>query len=98
MATTTEHQEPASERITLPVDGMTCAACQANVQRALNAAPGVQRAAVNLMTNEASVTYDPQIATPESLVRAVEASGYISRIPSPSDELREADEAREREH
>ena len=66
MATTTERDDTAGERITLPVGGMTCAACQASVQRALNAAPGVHRAAVNLMTNEASVVYDPRIASPES--------------------------------
>ena len=46
-------------RITLPVEGMTCAACQANVQRALTATPGVTKAAVNLMTHEATVHYDP---------------------------------------
>ena len=47
---------PASEaagllpsQITLPVEGMTCAACQAHVQRALRSAPGVTEASVNLM-------------------------------------------------
>ena len=98
MATTTERDDTAGERITLPVGGMTCAACQASVQRALNAAPGVHRAAVNLMTNEASVVYDPRIASPESLVRAVEASGYVSHVPSPDVAPQEADEAREKEY
>ena len=43
MSTTTHQHEPI--RITLPVEGMTCAACQANVQRALTATPGVAKAA-----------------------------------------------------
>ena len=49
---------PMSKTISIGVTGMTCAACQARVQRALTKAPGVERASVNLMTNDASVTYD----------------------------------------
>ena len=33
MATATEREDTGRERITLPVEGMTCAACQASVQR-----------------------------------------------------------------
>ena len=51
--------QPPRPKITLPVEGMTCAACQANVQRALTAAPGVTKAAVNLMMHEATVEFDP---------------------------------------
>ena len=47
--------------ISLPVTGMTCAACQARVQRALAKEPGVTSASVNLMTNSASVAYDPAV-------------------------------------
>ena len=93
--------EPRDLKITLPVEGMTCAACQANVQRALTAAPGVTRAAVNLMTHEATVHYDPAAATPETLVAAINDTGYVSRVPagdapaSASDDAREQDQARE---
>ena len=76
------------EKITLPVEGMTCAACQANVQRALNATPGVERAAVNLMTHEATVSYDPALASPQALVDAVNATGYVSRLPDAGDRRR----------
>jgi P-type Cu+ transporter len=61
---------------------MTCAACQANVQRALSRTPGVKQAAVNLMTREAAILYDPTVATPQSLVDAVNATGYESSLPS----------------
>ena len=73
------------ETVTLPVEGMTCAACQANVQRALRAAPGVTRAAVNLMLHEATVDYDPSQTTPEKLVGAVNATGYVARLPQDAD-------------
>jgi Cu+-exporting ATPase len=87
-----------SERIILPIEGMTCAACQANVQRALTRTPGVARATVNLMTHEAAVEYDPAVATPQSLVDAINATGYQSRLPVPAVDKTAEDEAREREH
>ncbi|HVS61377.1 MAG TPA: heavy metal-associated domain-containing protein [Gemmatimonadaceae bacterium] len=47
------------DSISFPVTGMTCAACQARVQRALAAEPGVIDASVNLVTKSAAVRYDP---------------------------------------
>ena len=73
---------PQDLRITLPVEGMTCAACQATVQKALTRAPGVTKAAVNLMTNEATVHYDPAATDPDRLVAAINDTGYVSKLPS----------------
>src|SRR5262245_1966961 len=84
--------------ITIPVEGMTCAACQANVQRALGRAPGVERAAVNLMTHDAMVVYDPVLASPQSLVDAVNATGYQSHLPAAESQPIAEDEAREHAH
>ena len=75
---------PSGLKVTLPVEGMTCAACQANVQRALTAAPGVSKAAVNLMMHEATVHYDPAATSPEQLVAAINDTGYVSRCPPPA--------------
>ena len=84
------------ETITIPVEGMTCAACQASVQRALGKTPGVQRAAVNLMTHDAQIVYDPQVATPQSIVDAVNKTGYQSRLPDSTADITAAQEERER--
>jgi len=65
----------------IPVTGMTCAACQANVQRALQREAGVTEAAVNLMTAIATVTYDPQQVTPMGLVGVIRAAGYGATLP-----------------
>jgi len=82
-------------QVTLPVDGMTCAACQARVQRALRATPGVTDATVNLMMHSATIAYDPRVLSPEALVSTINKSGYQSRLPEPeADEVAE-DEARE---
>ena len=62
---------------------MTCAACQANVQRALTAAPGVQKAAVNLMLHEAAVVFDPAVTSPAALVDAINQTGYSSTLAAP---------------
>jgi Cu+-exporting ATPase len=86
---------PEPVRITLPVEGMTCAACQANVQRALTAAPGVEKAAVNLMTHEATVHYDPASTNPEQLVAAINDTGYVSHLPAAGASAAADDDARE---
>jgi P-type Cu+ transporter len=67
--------------VTIPVLGMSCAACQSHVERALRQTPGVGGADVNLMTHTARVLFDPILATPEKLVEAVKNSGYESSLP-----------------
>src|SRR4051812_31654688 len=78
-------------RIAIPVSGMHCAACSARVQKALLATPGVQDAAVNLMMNDATVTFDPAVASPAELVDAIQATGYGAALPTqPSADVDEA--------
>ncbi len=84
-----------TERITLPIEGMSCAACQATVQGALRATPGVTQAVVNLMTHDATVVYQPSLVTPAGLVAAVNQTGYGSHLPAPVSDAT-ADQARER--
>ena len=55
------------------VTGMSCAACQARVEKAVSAVPGVTACAVSLLTNSMGVEGD---ASPEAIVRAVENAGY----------------------
>jgi Cu+-exporting ATPase len=79
MATATKPREQSS--ISFPVTGMTCAACQARVQRALARHPGVTDASVNLMTNTAAVDYDPALVGPSDLVEVVKSTGYGADLP-----------------
>ena len=92
---TTKSERPAAEQITLPVEGMTCAACQANVQRALTNTPGVTKAAVNLMMHEATVTFDPAVLNAEQLVAAINDTGYQSHLPAPEADQSAEDDARD---
>jgi Cu+-exporting ATPase len=85
----------SAERIALNVSGMTCAACQGRVQRALEKTPGVLQASVNLLTGDASVTYDPALASPDSVAEAVRATGYGADVPEPSRSAAEEQAARD---
>lgn len=95
MHTEATTRRPTTERITLPVEGMTCASCQATVQRALGATPGVSQAAVNLMTHEATVTYDPSVLGPGQLVAAINDTGYQSHLPIAGDGATSDEDERE---
>jgi P-type Cu+ transporter len=84
------------ESVTITVEGMTCAACQAHVQRALEHTPGVEKAAVNLMTGQAMVAFDPQAVAPDALVEAIRETGYGAELPPAGRTAFEEQEERER--
>ena len=70
---------PMLRKVTIPVQGMTCAACQSRVQRALQAEPGVVDASVHLMLKQAVVTYDSAVTSEASLVEAINRTGYKAK-------------------
>lgn len=55
------------------VEGMTCASCQAHVEKAVAGVPGVTSVSVSLLTNSMGVEGD---ATNEAIIKAVEDAGY----------------------
>src|SRR5687767_4770375 len=85
-----------AKKITIPVSGMHCAACQSRVQAALADTPGVADAAVNLMLNSATVTYDERTVQPQRLVEAIKSTGYDASLPLPGVSAFEEQDAQER--
>ena len=82
------------------VQGMSCAACSARVEKTLSRQPGVVQAAVNLATATATVTYDPSVCNAAALQQAVEAVGFgltpQQETPAPSEsEDKEAEQLRQ---
>jgi Cu+-exporting ATPase len=75
---------------------MTCAACQARVERTLAALPGVEDAVVSLMANQATVAFDPAATTPEAFIEAVRGSGYEAELPAPGTTAFEEQAAQDR--
>src|SRR6059058_1521728 len=63
-------------RILLPIEGMSCAACAATVQKALGTRDGVTSAAVNYATGKATVDYDDARVHVGELIQTVRAAGY----------------------
>ncbi len=73
------------ETLTLPVLGMTCAACQHHVEETLRATDGVESARVDLMAHRASVVFDGAVARPEQIVEAIRSAGYDAVLPRAGD-------------
>ena len=61
---------------TFDVGGMTCAACQAHVDRAVSKLDGVESVAVNLLAGSMLVDYDPAQVSPDDICTAVDRAGY----------------------
>jgi Cu+-exporting ATPase len=83
---------------TLPVKGMTCAACQSFVQRTLESQAGVRSASVNLMMEQATVEYDPLTVSPQALVTAINNTGYEASLPEPGRSATAEQDEQDREH
>jgi Cu+-exporting ATPase len=73
----------ATESLTLPVLGMTCASCQHHVEEALRSTAGVASARVDLMAHRATVVFDPAIVAPAALIEAIRGAGYDAVLPRP---------------
>jgi P-type Cu+ transporter len=85
-----------NETVTLPIRGMTCAACVNTLERGLHKVPGVLSATVNLATSRGTVTYLPSILNLGGLRQAIEDLGYeVPEVTSPAEDVEHR--ARERE-
>ncbi|WP_208590273.1 heavy metal translocating P-type ATPase [Gracilibacillus suaedae] len=64
-----------NKKVTLGITGMTCAACSNRIEKVLNKMNGVD-AQVNLTTEKASVSYDPENVQVEDIQAKIEKLGY----------------------
>jgi Cu+-exporting ATPase len=84
MATQLQKGAPAAaqtERVDLPLGGMSCASCAARIENTLIHVTGVQSASVNFATTTATVEYDPAQVGVEDLCAAVRGAGYTASPP-----------------
>lgn len=63
-------------KLTLKIGGMTCAACAANVHKALEKLDGVTTADVNIATEKAVVEFDPEKVSKTTMEQAIKSAGY----------------------
>lgn len=86
-------------KLTLPVQGMTCASCVLRVENALKGVEGVDTAVVNLATESATVEMESTKVNVDVLKSAVEDAGYkIIDTGDEVDALKAESEARERDY
>jgi P-type Cu+ transporter len=77
----------------LAVEGMTCAACVARLEKVLRRRPGVAEATVSLTAERADIRFDPALIDEAALAQTVEAAGFQAR-PWVEDEPAEDEAAR----
>lgn len=79
-----------TETQTFNVMGMTCAACQAAVERAVSKLPGVSEADVSLLSESMKVEYDPAKVNAAEIIEAVEHAGYDAALKTPVTNIEQA--------
>ena len=67
---------------TLAVENMTCGTCPIVVKKALERVPGVASTSVDFEKKTATVTFDPDKATPAKLTQATTDAGFPSKVVS----------------
>lgn len=72
-------------RVSLPVEGMTCASCSARIERAIGQLPGINSASVNLATEYADVSFNPESISTADIADAIVRAGFI--VPPQSYEI-----------
>jgi len=71
-----EDKKAKTERIDLPIVGMSCASCASKIQKSLSNLEGVEKANVNFATSKATVLYQPQLVKPKDFISSIRKSGY----------------------
>lgn len=69
-------KQSARKSVTIPIGGMTCAACANRVEKALSKTPGIIKASVNFATEKAAVEYDAEQTRLSAVKQAIEKAGY----------------------
>ncbi len=78
-----------SGKIDLKISGMTCASCVSTVEKSLKSVEGVNEVSVNLMTEKASIFYDPSQTSVKRLIDAVTNVGYTASRISPKEQFKD---------
>jgi len=91
-------EEVKSHAVTIPIGGMTCAACAQRIEKVVGKMEGVARASVNLATEKATVEYNPQVVKLSAIKQSIEKIGYkalnIEKNTVDEDKLRKEKEIR----
>ena len=71
--------------VSLPVEGMTCASCSARIERVIGKLPGISSASVNLASEYADVSFNPESVSTADITEAIVRAGF--KVPPQSYEI-----------
>ncbi len=69
-------KDASEKEVTIPIEGMTCAACSQRIEKAIAKMDGVSKVTVNLATEKATVSYDSQVTKLSAIKQVIEKAGY----------------------
>ncbi len=90
-------EDSLAKEATIPVGGMTCAACAKAIERAVGKLPGVESVAVNLATERAQVRWDGALLRLSEIKEAIRSAGYEPLALDSGAKVDEHQKAKERE-
>ncbi len=93
----TAEEKTGVQNVTIPIGGMTCAACATRVQKAIGRLPGVESTSVNLATEKATVVYNPQETRLSDIRASIEKAGYQALTPHTKNAAEENRDRKRRE-
>lgn len=76
----TANELSLNKELTLDVDGMTCAMCSAAVEKTINGLPGIETGTVNLLTNSATISFNPSLVKTQEIIDAITKVGYGASV------------------
>jgi len=75
----------ADKRISLSISGMHCASCAGIIERSLKKVPGITQTNVNFGTEKASILFEENVTSVESMIEAVKNAGYSATLVNEKD-------------
>ena len=85
-----DRQEKDNKKLELKIDGISCQACVAKIERKLSRTDGVEKALVNISNNMADIEYDEKEIKASEIMKIIEKLGYT---PKRRDDLKDKEEA-----
>lgn len=85
-----------AQKSSFPVTGMTCASCAVSLESWLKNKPGITEVSVNYPNESLSVTFDPEVSSPEAMHKAAREIGYGLVLGSEEEQTRHQSEAGEK--
>ena len=85
-----DRQEKDNKKLELKIDGISCQACVAKIERKLSRTDGVEKALVNISNNMADIEYDEKEIKASEIMKIIEKLGYT---PKRREDLKDNEEA-----